>query len=85
MGKGRELFFRVNSSTRFLDGGEWGRRRSRERQSISRAQGIYGKRSAKASMQKTLPQFAVVLAVPAPAFKAVVAVATAAARQASTP
>ena len=49
------------------------------------AQGIDGKGSAKASTQKTLPQFAVVLAVPAPAFKAVVAVVTAAARQASPP
>ena len=85
MGKGRELFFRVNSSPRFLDYGEWGRRRSRERQSISMAQGIYGKRSAKASTQKTLPQFAVILAVPALAFKAVVAIATAAMRQVSPP
>ena len=49
------------------------------------AQGIDGKGSAKASTQKTLPQFAVVLAVPAPAFKAVVAVATAALRQVSPP
>ena len=85
MGKGRELFFRVNSSPRFLDCGEWGRRRSRERQSISMAQGIYGKRSAKASTQKTLPQFAVVIAVLVPPLKAVVAIATAALRQVSPP